>query len=464
MIRRRAGLASITLVLALSASLAACSTTRPDSAGSGSSGADLPSPGINAESVRVGYQVADVAALRKRIGFTGVDYGTVETSRKQIAAVAAYVNANGGMGGRTFVPVIREVSFSDANVAADASCRAFTQDDSVFAVIVGGDFSNALRPCYKDARTVMFDQTAISHDQAELEQYSPYLWIPNQPEMGGFVKAQVESLKARGWFEGSKGVAVVVPDSTINRALGENVIVPGIKEMGIGNVPLYAIDATNIGTLGTTISNALAGVRSTKVDRVFVAGGGRIMGIMVADIAAEGLPVKYAVSTADLPQFLVDNDGFIVDGVREGMAGLGYSRANDLRLSADPWPDPARPAEGKCKEIVDSAGAAPPQNYRENYVPAMALCDVALTMKAALDKVPNPTEVTPNKFRDAMWSLGTSVQMAIPETTEWGPGRYAAASQARPLVWRPDCVLQTRTAPGCFEYDGEPVQLSVGAK
>ncbi len=94
----------------------------------------------------------------------------------------------------------------------------------------------------------------------------------------------------------------------------------------------------------------------------------------------------------------------------------------------------------------------------------MSLCDVALTMKAALDKVPNPAVVTPNGFRDAMWSLGTSVQMAIPETTEWSTGRYAAASQARPLVWVPTCVIQGRTEPGCFQYDGDPVQLSVGAR
>src|SRR5690348_12427508 len=182
MIRRRSRTALV-LTLAASAFLAACSTTKDSGGAGGGTGADTASPGITADTVRVGYQVTDIGALRKRIGFTGVDYGDIETSKKQIAAVAAYVNANGGMGGRTFVPVVRQPTGGAANNAVDSSCRAFTQDDSVFAVVVGGDFSNAVRPCYQAARTLMFDQTPISHDQAELEQYSPYLWIPNQPEM-----------------------------------------------------------------------------------------------------------------------------------------------------------------------------------------------------------------------------------------------------------------------------------------
>ena len=144
-----------------------------------------------------------------------------------------------------------------------------------------------------------------------------------------------------------------------------------------------------------------------------------------------------------------------------GAGCLGYSRGLDERLTTTPFPDPASPNEVLCKGIIDAAGAAPPENHRENYGSAFTYCDVTLTLKAALDSVPKPAPITPNAFRDGMWKIGTALQLTSNATTEWSTGRYAGGGAARPMKWNPACVLQGRTEAGCFEYVGPATPLAV---
>ena len=458
--RRHAGIRALRVAAGLAVAallVVGCSTTRPPVGADGKvdNGASLPAPGVTASDISIGYQVGDISALRKRIGFKGVDYGSYDTLVKGLDAVVAYVNANGGLGGRTLKPVL---SSQGSAYSDDALFKQFTQDSPVFAAVLTGAFQNSTRPCYQAARTIMLDLTAIAHDQGEFDQFAPYLWAPDAPELGAFVRAQVQSLATRGWF-GTKGVAIVAPDAVVSRRVVNDVVVPELTKVGVTRTTQAFIDASNIGTLGQSTANALTSARSQGVDRIFVVGGARILGIMISDVAASGLHVNYAMSTFDLPSFVVDNPTFIVDGVTQGMAGLGYAPGEDQRLSTDVFPDPSRGNEVLCKRIVDDAGANPPQPYRENYQAVFGYCDATLMLKAALDKVPRGT-VTPNAFRDAVWTLGESVQNALPAHTLWRAGRFAGASVARPLAYQPACVLPDRPELGCFRYDGAPVPLT----
>jgi len=181
--RAIAALAALALIATLSAG---CGSEADSPAGSGSSGsgaaagADDASPGVTADSIKIGYIVPDLGQLQESLGFKTANYGGADGVIKQIQASVNAVNANGGLNGRKIVPVIKKyVGGNDNPEYAESFCNAFTQDDQVFAVVLEGQFQNNARPCYFSRKTIMLDETLFAQDQKEFEKFSPYLWSPS---------------------------------------------------------------------------------------------------------------------------------------------------------------------------------------------------------------------------------------------------------------------------------------------
>jgi len=425
--------------------------------------ADQASPGVSADTVNVGYLVVDIGEVSKSLGFKNVEDGGFEVTSKGIQAVANYVNTNGGVGGRQITPLIKAYKGEkDSPEYAEAQCRGFTQDAEVFAVIIDGQFQNNARPCYQSARTIILDQTYVPHDQQEFQSYSPYLWSTSLPPVDSFAKTLLATLKNAGWFDGAQGVAVIAPDAEVTRRTTTQVVTPYLQSIGITKSQTYYIDVSNPGTLGATSSAALSGAKNGGLDRVIFIGGERIEAVALSTSEAEELTAKYSISSYDNPAFFVDNPDTVVVQSRIGMVGLGFSPSADNRADSNPlaFPDPARPNEGLCKQIIDTAGAAPPEKNRENYRVALQYCDATLLLKAALDKAPK--NLTPNAFKDAMWSLGTSYSSAVAYGSNWTQGQYAGANAMRLMLWDETCSLNDRPTKGCYRMGPTDIPLSTG--
>jgi hypothetical protein len=451
------------LVIALfacAALVAGCSSSSSSNSGAAGSGgdasaaggpADQPSPGVSADTVNVGYLVVDIGELSKTLGFKNVEDGGYDVTAKGIQAVVNYVNTNGGAGGRKINPIIKPYTGqSDSPEYAEAQCRAFTQDAEIFAIAMDGQFQNNARPCYQSARAIMLDQTYLPLDQQEYQTYSPYLWSTSLPRFDSYVKTLLPNLKAAGWFDGAQGVAVLAPDAAVSRRVIDTIVTPYLQSIGVTNSANFFIDVSNIGTLGATSSAALSGAKNKGLDRVIALGGERIEAVALSSTEAEELTAKYTISSYDNPTFFVDNPETIVQRSRIGMVGLGFSPASDNRSDSStlPFPDPTRPNEGLCKQIVDAAGANPPEGNRENYRITLQFCDATLLLKAALDKAPK--NLTPNAFKDAMWSLGTTYSSAVAYGSSWAQGQYAGATALRQMTWDDTCTLKDRTTKGCY--------------
>jgi len=449
----------IGVALVCAAMLAACSSSKGADGGGGTP-ADQPSPGVTADAINVGYMFVDIGTLSRDLGFKVIEDGGPTVTNKGIQAVVDYVNANGGAGGRKVNAIIKPYTASlDSPEYAEAQCRSFTQDSQVFAMVMDGQFQNNSRPCYAAGRAIMLDQTLIAHDQAEFLANSPYLWTPNLPTLDTFLTAQLDVLKNAGWFNGAKGVAVAAPDTEVTRRLSQSIVEPYLKNLGITNSSEYYIDSSNAGTLGATSSAALTAATSKGQDRVFVFGGARVESVMLSTSEAENLNANYTISTYDSPAFLVDNPATIVTARRAGMAGLGFQPGSDMRVNSsdEAFPNPARPTEVLCKQIVDAAGAVPTVKNRENYRVLMQFCDSTLMLKAALDKAPK--DLTPNAFRDAVWSLGNTWQSATTYGSSWQKDQYAGATVGRGMYWDDACVLSDRPSKGCFRFGTGDIPL-----
>ena len=451
---------SLIALLACAALVAGCSSSGNSNSGAAGSGgdasaaggpADQPSPGVSADTVNVGYLVVDIGELSKTLGFKNIDDGGFAVTSKGIQAVVNYVNSNGGAGGRKINPIIKPYTGQlDSPEYAEAQCRAFTQDAEIFAIAMDGQFQNNARPCYQSARAIMLDQTYVPLDQQEYQTYSPYLWSTSLPRFDSYVMTLLPTLKAAGWFDGAQGVAVIAPDAAVSRRSIDTIVTPYLQSIGVTKSANFFIDVSNIGTLGATSSAALSGAKNKGLDRVIALGGERIEAVALSSTEAEELTAKYTISSYDNPAFFVDNPETIVEKSRIGMVGLGFSPSSDNRSDSStlPFPDPARPNEGLCKQIVDAAGANPPEGNRENYRVILQFCDATLLLKAALDKAPK--SVTPNAFKDAMWSLGTSYSSAVAYGSSWTQGQYAGATVLRQTTWDDTCTLKDRTTKGCY--------------
>jgi hypothetical protein len=459
-VRRRAA-AVLVLVLAV-AGLAACGDSGNSDAAPSSTASGTPSPGIDAQTVKVGYVIVDAGPLADRLGFKTVNQGTYENKVKAIQAVVDAVNANGGMGGRQIQPTFQKYDAQqDSPEYAESQCKALTQDTQVFAVVMDGQFQNNLRPCYAAARTEMFDQTLIPQDATSLNELAPFFWAPALPDYAAFAKAQVDVLNGAGYFNGSKGVKVVAPDTEVTRRIVEQTVLPGLQALGVPNSSVSYVDSSNPGTLGAGSSAALAAAQSAGQDRILMIGGARILPNLFADPLVADLDATYSISSWDNPAFFVDNQGFFVAEKLQGMAGLGFMQALDLRKDASAvFPDPARPTEVLCKNTIDAAGAAAPEGFRENYRITLQYCDSTLAMDAALDKLADGATVTPESFRDAMWSIGPAWTSAMAPSTGWPAGQYVGIGTARGMYFDPACVVEGSDGQGCYRYGTADIPLT----
>ncbi len=444
-----------------------CGSQSDGPSGSGSSGAgatdvaDDASPGVTADAIKIGYLVPDLEKLQTTLGFKVPNYGGVPGITKQIQASVNAVNANGGLNGRMIVPVIKEyVGGNDSPEYAESFCNAFTQDDQVFAVVLQGQFQNNARPCYFARKTIMLDGTLIAHDQKEFEQFSPYLWSPTWPEYSGFLKTELQALKDQGWFSGSAGLAIVGVDNEVARRSIADVVQPFLSSANVIKSQTFFVDTSNPGTLGAGSSAALSGLANAGLDRVLIIGGARILPIMLSTAEATTTKAKFSISSFDSPLFLQDNPNTVASNTLPEMIGFGVVPAGDIRDDpAIPFPFPATPSQGLCKQIIDSARATPPDAVRPNYKAGLQYCDATLFLKAVTDKAPR--NLTAKAFRDAAWTLGDGYSSSLTFGGNFSVGRYAASSTGRVLTYDAvTCLNPVTGRPGCFLYRGGNVPFA----
>jgi hypothetical protein len=422
----------------------------PGEAGSGASGSGVSadsSPGVTDTTVKIGFIIADRGELGNRLGFKTINPGTVETRTAGINAVVANINASGGVGGRQIVPVVRTYeAVNDSPEQAEALCKAFTQDDQVFAVYLDGQLQNNARPCYKAGNAIMLDSSAIAQDQGAFDQYGGYLWSPSNPEYGAFMRTQIRSIAATGYFNGNTGVQLLTSDDEVSRRVSQTIVRPELAAAGVTTINENFIDGTNQGTLGASIAAGQVAGTSAGLNRAIAVGGARILPLVLATFEANDFKAVWGMSTYDNPFNIQNNKEGYVQERYDGMVGLGYSAVIDTSDPATPFPDPANAAQVRCKQIVDASPASqPPQDLRANYQDAFKFCDAAFFLKAVLDKAPKNLNV--ETFKQGAFAVTNEYQSAIGFSAAGGPNVYAPVNSARPMKWDAAQNLFVYTAP-----------------
>ncbi|BEL08113.1 hypothetical protein Q0Z83_063040 [Actinoplanes sichuanensis] len=416
-----------------------CGTLMPG-AGSAVSPSGGVGPGVTDDSVKVVFIGTDLTATASMTGFKNADVGKPE---EQVEALAAYVNANGGIAGRKLDAVYREYEASkDSPATETALCSQITQDDRAFAVVLTGQLQSNARPCYAQRRTLMLDATLIADDRATFTQLDPYLWTATYPEYDRFATSFLAVLIREKFFEGRTEAGLIAADTPANKSIFDKLVVPSLREIGV-TVDVSWIDTTSLGTLNSGLSQAAVDLRGKRIDRVFFLGGARIAPFFMTSAKAQSFTATYGVSTFDSPIFMVNNPGTVPPESLKGMIGIGFAPAGDVPDSRLEFP--ATDAERQCLDIFRQAGISFPK--RENARVAFTYCDATLLLqKAASGLGPN--------LNAAAW--GEAARQVDFTTAGGFGGKIGADGYAAGTGYR---VLKYDTGCSCFTYQGEVTPL-----
>ncbi len=402
-------------------------------------------PGVTADAVTVDYIAVDLDAVKKLTGFNTASVGD---QKAQVKALADWVNANGGIGGRKMKANYRLYDAqTDSPAAEEQLCNLVTQDDKAFAVVMTGQYQTNARPCYTDRQTLVLDASLYAMSQDYLDDASPYLWTASFPEYHAFVRSFVRVLGEQDFFEGEKSVGLVAADSPLNRSTIEDLAVPLLKKAGVTPVVSW-VDTTDTGSLFEGLTQAAVTFRSKKVDRVMFLGGSRLASVF-ASVAAtqDGFTPRYAISSFDNPTFFVNNPDTIPAGTMDGMVGIGFHPPQDVPDEELPFPTAA--AEKECLAIYKAAGITFPT--REAARVALPYCDATRLLKLGADNVAADASFNAAAWADAVDANGSDFQTASGFGNELGDGGRAASGAYRVLKYDED--------KGHFVYVGPEVPL-----
>ena len=380
----------------------------------------------------------DSSALITGVGFTGINPGD---SKAMAQAVVDDINARGGIAGRRIAPLYYpfDVTASTAPGGSDSeqqkACAAFTEDNSVFAVVSPIVSGEVLQTCLAKKGVVFVDE---NWNYFETDMSAAGYWDPGYPNPLRSIPALVDRLVATGFFAPVAKIGVVYQDLPNRRTVLEQALRPALARHGL------KID----GTVAWTAQGAdalAAGVlqfRAAGISHVFDLdpGGLETFGWMTAAESQSYRP-KYAIDTRNYP--------FLQQG-QSPPAQLANARGIGWIPSADVGVQPAAdqsPLDRRCLGIVAKAGQD--MSDATNVRVAMAYCDTLEFLKrAAGDASVSLTLATVKAGGEA---LGDRYIPTGTFSAFFGPHRHDGASTARDLVFDSTCT--------CFRYSGAPFSI-----
>jgi len=391
-------------------------------------------PGVTAKEVKVGFVLLQTEKLQKTLGITLAPAGNLE---KQIAEIASEINRTGGIAGRRMVPVVRPFeALTDSQATEEKLCKAFTQDDQVFAVVLVGQFQSTVRSCYQQARTLMLDTTAFPLDQTSFEQYAPYLWQPSYPEYGELNRAMVRDLADSGFFKKST-LGVVGIDNDQNRRVYDQQIRPALKQAGADPEGVRWIDGSNSSTLQTGQDQAVLAFKEAGVDRLLVVGGSRLASFMMSTAQKQDWYPRFALSTWDSPDFGIRN----YPESMKGAAGVSLLPGFDVDDKEYEFPAPG--AERACVKVLERSGDS--FATRANARQQLLYCDASFLLRDAFKGSDGP--VNAEAFQTGVERLGTGFRSAAVYESGFEKGRFTGNIGFRRMVYDPACT--------CMRLEGD---------
>lgn len=417
-----------------------------------SSGAERPA---ELEPVKVGFiWLKSTREFQEALGFSSSKLGPLD----QIAeALAGWINARGGLGGRPVVPVMADYFMEEASAEREAQiCNRMADDEGVEAMVFQGQIHGATRYCYAGKGVTMLDPAPFVFDDDLYAETAPYYWSPTYPNYARLVRALVPNLVGRDFFEPmqSRGeldvsVGVVMWDSPAEKRIYETDLAPTLAANGIEVALTHAVDPSNAGTVQNGLANGVIRFRNARINRVLFIGGSPLAPFWYLNAEQGGYRPRYGVTTLDGPRHTENsqtNPRQMDDAI-----GIGLAPINDVHDPQYAFPG-HNDTELLCLDITKDVWQ---YNTRADAQAMLAYCESLLLLKAGAEASGQP-------FEPVTWAAGAErlgpFTAAASFASSFGPGKHDGGDVFREITHNRTCPTPGTTG-SCFTYTSGPKAL-----
>jgi hypothetical protein len=406
--------------------------------GGGTTGAQAETPGLKG-SVVAAY--VNVTGFNQLNAILPVNTASTGDARAQANAVAAWVNAHGGIGGKRLVPKVHDYNAQQASEVNDNNlCQRIADTDKATLAVLHGQIHASARTCYAAKKVIAFEGSAYGFGREFYSKHSPSLWSPSYADYDQTSRALVESIKARKWLAGETKVGIVLWDDEPYHQVADRTLKPLLEKLGV-EVVKASVSNADIGAIENGIQAAAQTMVVNQVDHLTFLGSAPLQPFFVQQ-NQQYEQFVYALTSFDVPRYMSSD----FPRNMEGMIGVGFSPVDDVLDPQHPFPQPG--TEKLCFDIYKAAGITLQARYQNrvfNSKQAMSYCESTLLLKKVADGL-GSAPLTPASFTAAAERLGSSFQAAQTFRTSYGPGKHTGAVSYREITFTPSCSCMTYTS------------------
>lgn len=371
---------------------------------------------------------------------TGASIGDAE---KMSTAVANWVNAHGGAGGRPIelVQAVTDASSSTPIEQQDqAACAKFTEDQHVEVVVSIVVTSPTFYDCLAKANTPYIANTITGPDSAYYDTHPVFSTSPTKDRVA---LNQVEALVQMGYFKdpGAK-VGIVYADHPWWTSAAK-------------------VFKDQAGTHGVAIADEFAICKPCSTDQqtnearnavLRFQGAGITHVVFVTDLQSGVLSfITAAESNGYFPRYGLESQALpavlalaLSPTTLQNSVGMGYTPATDVEEAQDV----AETAPMKlCKQIMADSGQT--ASNRLHLEVQRYTCDGYFFLKFLLDRNGGRSDMS--SIIAAVDAVGSAYQPTMTWKAYFGPGRHDGNQTWRPLAYEIACK--------CYQYAGEETEM-----
>ena len=398
-------------------------TTDPASTEPETTEPPAPVPGVDGDTVKVGFLVAEnQAEAQAQLGTTGI---TFVDHQEVVATLVDDINGRGGLGGKEVVPVLHVTDLlTDTDPAANASavCATFTEDNEVYAVLSINDPGAEVLACLTEAGVPLIASSGATFSFADQGVYdaNPFYFNPSGINLDRAATALVEGLDTAGFFTADAKVGLVRLTSPEFDAAATNSLEPALAAAGITPVETAALasikTSDDIGRFSSEAAAAVLKMKEAGVTHlVFFESGGAAPFFFLSNAASQGFTPLLGFSSLSGGQTLVQN-------IKTGGTNVAWSPIGEVP-DADQLPESA--AATKCLDLIDSTRAVftSPNATSET----LRFCDATWLLEAGVSGAGAP--VAAADLAAAIEGLGDTYQSPAALKSVFGPGRHDGVAE-----------------------------------
>lgn len=420
--------------------------------GAGGGGSSVPAGGGGATGskapVKVGFSY--VKGAEETYKAIGIDL-SVGDGVKQTAAIAEWVNANGGLGGHPveLVPAAFTIG-GNRTQQAQAACSTWTEDNKVIAAI-GATANAVLNACMTQKKVPLI---GFTNNPYSAQQWSQFRYVIGAVALAAEVAADatIAHGKSVGYFDATPedifpqvALGVVYYDLPEQHRVVKEIIVPQAKAAGATKVVTQAVKYPNTGSEASDtlsqLQNAQLRFRSEQVSHVWILDDGGNLTFNFPQMAeSNNYRPRYLFNTFNLVGI---EQEFVPKAQLRRSVGMGWAPPGDVSKAKDPGGSDQRKL---CDKIFAAKGMS--ANWGGEAFIAYGYCDDLLLLKRAID---SNGALDGDSIIRTIKSFG-SLDSAVTFGQGYGGDKPWSVISVRGFAFDTGC--------NCFAYNSEPKQVS----